>query len=258
MSKPGQKKTVSIIKQTQKNIETEASEEKIVPLKPEWFSQFLDNCKDVDSKLHKVWSRVLQEQIHGKSDTSPKAMTALNKMNFSDAIFFNRFLQYTIRSFHGQSGFSHFMYYEKYKTPGGFPDVRQISSFLEMDLITQIVNEHIVEPTTFINNPKTRVGQLGEYSNYILFVYFKPNQTHLVIPALFLSQVGAELSKFVGHESVGLSKFTSYKLKNVYLSYLLNLSQRQGFQLKALSLHKKHTTLKAFIGGRCKRCKVRF
>ena len=162
----------------------------------------------------------------------------LRKMTFSDAHFFNRFLKYMIKTDNMNPTLSNFMYHEERKMPGGFPRISEISSFREIGLITQEINKHIIEPRTTFKNLETRASILGSYYDYTLLVHFKPNQTHLVIPALFLSQAGAELSKFVSHKS-----------DKAYLSCLSKYLKTQGFQLKALSSHKQYTTgLRTLIG----------
>ena len=232
-----QSNVVNIIKQTQKNIETEELDRKITSPEPEWFGPFLDNCKNVSSKdLQKLWSKILQGKVNGKNNTSIRTMSILSKMNSSEAYLFNRFLKYMIKSDNSNLTLSNFMYHEERKMPGGFPIISQISAFREIGLITQEVNKHIIEPRAHFKNLK--VGILGSYYDYTLLVHFKPNQTYLVIPVLFLSQAGVELSKFVSHKS-----------DKAYLSCLSKYLKTQGYQLKALSSHKQYTTgLRPLIG----------
>ena len=238
LSKSRQNNATKIISKAQENIETE-SNEKINPPESEWFGPFLDNCKDVCSEdLQNIWSKILQGKINGKNNTSIRTMSILSKMNSSEAHFFKRFLKYMIKSYDSYSTLSNFMYYEERKMPGGFPLVGQISSFREIGLITQEINKQIIEPRATFKNLETRASILGSYYDYTLLVHFKPNQTHLVIPALFLSQAGVELSKFVSHKS-----------NKAYLSCLSKYLKTQGFQLKALSSHKQYTTgLRTLIG----------
>lgn len=221
---------------------TQKENVKINPPEPEWFGPFLDSCKDVRSEdIQKLWSKILQGKINGKRNTSIRTMSLLSKMNSSEVHFFNQFLKYMIRDSMGHTPLNNFIYYEKYKNEIFF-SIDQISLFLEIGLITQTVNEQIIRPTIFINNHETRVGVLGLYYDYILFVYFNPIQTHLLIPAIFLSKTGLELSKFVNYKGVDME----VRSKG-YLSYFSKFLKTQGFQLKALS-RKKCNTLRNFIG----------
>ena len=215
LPKSRQDNVKKILSDAQQNTETEKNAE--IP-EHEWLGPFLDNCKDVCSEdLQKIWSKILQGKINKKNNTSIRTMSILKKINSSEALLFNRFLKYKIQNF---------IYYEGNKMPIGFPTFNEISDLLEIGLINQMNNVAvIVKPETLSSG--IRIGILGIYYDYSLFVNFQSKQTEIQIPAITLSKAGIELSQFVNHQK-----------DSAYLSCLSKFLKSQNLQLKAMTRHK--------------------
>ena len=201
-----------IISDAQQNIDKE-NHTKITPPEHEWLGPFLDNCKDVCSEdLQKIWSKLLHGKINRKSNTSIRTMSVLNKINSSEASLFNRFLKYRIGDY---------VYYEENKMPSNFPLFDKISLLFEIGLVNQMNNIVTIIKSKVIS-PHIRVGVLGVYYDYLLFVNFQPEQTEVRIPSVRLSKAGVELSQFVNHQK-----------DNAYLSCLSKFLKSKGLQLKS-------------------------
>ena len=226
LPKSRQDNVKKIISDAQQNTEKNTE---IKPPEPEWLGPFLDNCKDVCSEdLQKIWSRILQGKINKKNNTSIRTMSILNKINSSEALLFDRFLKYNIEGF---------VYYEENKMPTGFLTFDEISLLLEIGLVKQMSNiVTIIKPK--ILRPNIRVSILGVYYDYLLFVYFQPEQTEVRIPSVRLSKAGIELSQFVNHQK-----------DNAYLSCLSKFLKSKNLQLKAVTQQKGHSSFPWFTAG---------
>ena len=204
-----QNNLINIISKAEENIK--CKDKSIKSPEPEWLGPFIDYSKDVsDKKLQNIWSEILEGKINNKN-TSIRTLSVLRNISSSEAILFNRFLKYKIGKF---------IYYEENKMPASFPTFDEISLLLEIGLVKQMINVvTIIKPQI----PDIRVGILGVYYDYLLFVHFKPKQTEVKIPSVFLSNAGIELSHFVNHQR-----------DSVYLSCLSTFLKSRNLQLKAV------------------------
>ena len=175
LPKSRQDNVLNIIKKTHQIVDSEVkANSKIKPPETEWLGPFLDHCKDVRSEdLQDIWSKILSGKMNRKNNTSIRTMSVLSKINSSEAKLFNQFLKYRIE---------HYVYYESNKMPADFLTFSEISLLLEADLVKQMVNVgSVIKPF----RSEFRIGFLGSYYGYLLFVDFKSEQKEVRIPSVF-------------------------------------------------------------------------